>query len=91
MNQTSKIILAIALVGILMLLSQVDLMAQCPMCKMSAEQNLKDGGTAAKGLNKGILYMLMMPYLLVGGLGYVWWKNRRKLSDEIYDIPYSDN
>jgi len=65
--------------------------AQCPMCRMSAESNLKDGGTAGKGLNKGILYMLTMPYLLVGGIGFLWWKNRRRLSDEIYDQPYSEN
>ncbi len=65
--------------------------AQCPMCRMSAESNLKDGGTAGKGLNKGILYMLSVPYLLVGGLGFLWWKNRRRLSDEIYDQPHSDN
>ena len=50
--------------------------AQCPMCRMSAESNLKDGGTAGRGLNRGILYMLAMPYLLVGTLGFVWWKNQ---------------
>ena len=49
--------------------------AQCPMCRMSAESNLKSGGTAGRGLNRGILYMLAMPYLLVGTLGFVWWKN----------------
>jgi len=65
--------------------------AQCPMCKMSAESNLKDGGTAGKGLNQGILYMLTLPYLLVFSLGFLWWKNRRRLSEEIYDQPYSDN
>ncbi len=48
------------------------------MCKMSAEQNLKDGGSAGRGLNAGILYMLVMPYLLVGGIGYMWWRNRKE-------------
>jgi len=61
------------------------------MCKMSAEQNLKDGGTAGKGLNKGILYILSLPYLLVGTLGFVWWRNKRTLQDEIYDPPFSEN
>jgi hypothetical protein len=55
--------------------------AQCPMCRMSAESNLKDGGTAGKGLNTGILYMLATPYLLVGIFGYMWYKNRRKEHD----------
>ncbi|MBK7226166.1 MAG: hypothetical protein IPH96_12445 [Saprospiraceae bacterium] len=27
--------------------------AQCPMCKMAAESNMKDGGMAGRGLNQG--------------------------------------
>jgi hypothetical protein len=56
---------------------QADLRAQCPMCKMSAESNLRDGGTEGKGLNTGILYMFTLPYLLVGTLGFLWYKNRK--------------
>lgn len=52
--------------------------AQCPMCKMAAESNLKNGGTAGKGLNAGILFLLGMPYILVGTIGYVWYRNRTK-------------
>ncbi len=58
--------------------------AQCPMCKIGAESNLKDGGSAGKGLNTGILYMLMMPYVLVGTIGYLWWRNRKRDIDEVY-------
>ena len=56
--------------------------AQCPMCKIAAESNYKHGGQTGKGLNAGILYMLATPYLLVGGLAFVWWRHRRKASDE---------
>ena len=56
----------------------VELPAQCPMCRMAVESNLKNGGTSGKGLNRGILYMLMMPYFLVGAIGYVWWRNKRQ-------------
>lgn len=52
--------------------------AQCPMCRMSAESNLKNGGSAGKGLNAGILYMLATPYLVVGVLGYAWYRNKKK-------------
>lgn len=55
--------------------------AQCPMCRMSAESNLANGGTEGKGLNNGILYMLSLPYLLVATLGFVWYKNRKKATD----------
>ncbi len=62
--------------------------AQCPMCKMSAESNLKNGGSAGKGLNAGILYMLALPYTLVGTLGFIWWRNnRRKEEDEVEVLP----
>lgn len=52
--------------------------AQCPMCRMSAESNLKNGGTEGRGLNAGILYLLAMPYLIVASIGIWWWRNRRK-------------
>jgi hypothetical protein len=43
----------------------------------------QQGGTVGKGLNAGILFMLSMPYLLVGGIGYIWWRNRRKETGEL--------
>jgi hypothetical protein len=65
--------------------------AQCPMCKMSAESNMKNGGTAGKGLNKGILYMFAAPYVLIAGLGFAWYKinkNKREAAenDEIQSL-----
>ncbi|MEM0993347.1 MAG: hypothetical protein AAF847_15885 [Bacteroidota bacterium] len=68
----------IALVAIAFLLSTEVMEAQCPMCRMAAESNLKDGGTAGKGLNGGILYMLATPYLVVGTIAFVWWRNKKK-------------
>lgn len=73
-NKTFKI-LAIFL---LLALISVEISAQCPMCKIGAESNLKNGGSAGAGLNTGILYMLVLPYLLVATIGFVWWKNRKK-------------
>lgn len=58
-----------------------DVAAQCPMCKMAAESNLETGGSAGKGLNAGILYMLATPYLLVMTVGLIWYRNRRKEGD----------
>lgn len=64
---------------VIFLFLNIDLMAQCPMCKMAAESNLKNGGSAGKGLNAGILYMLLTPYILVGGLALWWIKNKKKV------------
>lgn len=63
------------------LVMSVPASTQCPMCKIGAESNLKAGGTAANGLNSGILYMLAMPYLLVMTMGFLWYKNRKKDSE----------
>jgi flagellar basal body-associated protein FliL len=73
-----KLLWVLLLVIIVTIVFQADAVAQCPMCRMSAESNLKNGGTEGRALNTGILYMLAMPYLLVGILGYVWWKKRKK-------------
>lgn len=70
----------VALIGALML-PVTQTQAQCPMCRLSAETNLKNGGTEGKGLNTGILYMLAMPYLLVGTIGYIWWRNRKQIEE----------
>lgn len=71
----------IALIGMVLLLLVAflpEVQAQCPMCKIAAESNLKDGGSAGSGLNNGILYMLATPYLIIGAIGYMWWRNRKK-------------
>ncbi|MEY4926987.1 MAG: hypothetical protein RI894_1423 [Bacteroidota bacterium] len=56
--------------------------SQCAMCKMPAESNLANGGTDGSGLNKGILYMFVTPYLLVGTIAFLWWRGRRKFQVE---------
>jgi hypothetical protein len=91
MKHSIKVILLVVLITAVFLITSEDVMSQCPMCRMSAESNLKDGGTEGKGLNAGILYMLSMPYLLVATLGYIWYRNRRKYTDAIDTEPFSDN
>lgn len=76
-----SLLLRIALLLALAFAFSAPAQAQCPMCRMSAESNLKDGGSAGKGLNAGILYMLATPYLLVGFFGYMWYRNRKKEHD----------
>jgi hypothetical protein len=40
--------------------------AQCAMCKASAESNLaNDPNSVARGINKGILYLMAVPYVLL--------------------------
>ncbi len=82
MKKITKIVLVLGVMLLLCLFVE-DALAQCPMCRMSAESNLKNGGTDGRGLNTGILYMLILPYLLVASIGFWWWKNRKKQAEEM--------
>ena len=75
----------IVLLVLLILPFGMDLLAQCPMCRMAAESNLDNGGTEGRGLNTGILYLFSMPYLIAGVIGFIWWKNKIKNVDEVVD------
>jgi len=91
MGNLNKILFVIVLIAALIVALSPELSAQCPMCRMSAESNLENGGTEGRGLNNGILYMLSLPYLLVATLGYIWYRNRNRFSDHIIEEPFSDN
>jgi len=79
MNKTQIIFLFLFIVLVICIPTS-EVMAQCPMCRAAAETNLAQGGTEGKGLNKGILYMLSLPYLLIGTIGFIWWRNKKEES-----------
>ena len=53
--------------------------AQCTMCKTQVEaaRTEKDSYDTS-GLNKGIVYLMTVPYLLIGTIGYFWYRNSHK-------------
>lgn len=59
-------------------LSHSNLAAQCAMCAATAESSREAGSSVAEGLNKGVLYIFMMPYLILGTIGFFWWRARKK-------------
>jgi hypothetical protein len=50
--------------------------AQCAMCRAVIES--EENGEMAKGINNGIIYLMVFPYILVGGIGYIIYRSRRK-------------
>lgn len=46
--------------------------AQCAMCRAVLES--EEGQTAAEGINDGIVYLMAIPYLLIGGIAYFIYK-----------------
>ena len=59
-------------------LSSIDTSAQCSMCQATAESSRDAGSTNSDGINKGVMYLFFTPYILIGTIGYFWWKARKK-------------
>lgn len=61
-----KSLLYLVLISALLFVCQIDLQAQCAMCKQAAESSLKaNPNSMARSLNSGILYLMAVPYLLI--------------------------
>ena len=59
----------IGLLIVLLFMLSVDVAyGQCSMCRAVLES--EEGQTTAKGINNGILYLMAIPYLLVGFIGW---------------------
>lgn len=55
--------------------------SQCAMCRSAVESTMSNGrNNSAVGLNTGILYLLLAPYLLVAAIGYLWYRTSLKNS-----------
>ena len=52
--------------------------AQCSICTKTASQ-LGEG--PAKGLNGGILYLMIAPLSIAGFIGYKWWQRERQIEE----------
>lgn len=79
--RTSRRILLMLIVGLL--IQGSDVMAQCAMCRTQLENNFSNGNPGiGAGMNVGILYLLIMPYLAVILLGYFWYKSSKKARNE---------
>jgi hypothetical protein len=53
--------------------------AQCAMCKATLENNISNGNIGiAAGINFGILYMFVAPYLAVATLAYFWYRTSKR-------------
>ena len=57
--------------------------SQCAMCRATVESNVGTGSKEPEsdvgaGLNTGILYLMLIPYLLVGTIGFLWYRGSRK-------------
>lgn len=54
--------------------------AQCAMCRAALET--EGNNVKSQAVNDGIVYLMVIPYLLVGGIGYYIYRMRKKKKQE---------
>lgn len=64
----------ILIILFLFFIMPADLAAQCSICTKTAQQL---GEKPAKALNMGIVYLGLTPLIIMGVVGYRWWKNNQ--------------
>jgi hypothetical protein len=74
-----KYLYGILLFFLLTFLSPVSSSAQCSVCTKTSQQL---GEKPAQGMNSAILYLMLMPFAVVGFIGYRWWKNNKKFEEQ---------
>ena len=67
-----------AAVTALCLLLNTSAFAQCAMCRGTVESNMNTGASTTAGLNTGIVYLMVVPYVMFAALGYFWYKRSKE-------------
>ena len=71
MSRSMPLCLLLVLFLMAVVIGGVD--AQCVMCKAVAEDSAAEGAVG-RGINQGILYIMAVPYILLGTIGYLIFK-----------------
>lgn len=64
--------------GICFFLFEIPTYAQCAMCR--AALTSEGNATKAAAVNDGIVYLMIIPYILVAGIGYYVYRMKKKKS-----------
>jgi hypothetical protein len=63
---------------VLSLFATIDAFSQCAMCKSVVESNIEGGSSIGAGINDGILYLMVMPYIALAIVALVWSKYNKR-------------
>ena len=77
MSLTKRIPVALAVVGLVVLLGTGPLAAQCAMCRTALSES-PEGRQLQGGFNNAILFLLPFPYLVFGTIAAAIWLSRKK-------------
>jgi hypothetical protein len=67
--------LVVVFLTVALLFAGIDAEAQCSICTKTASQL---GEKPAKALNGAIIYLMSTPLLIIGFIGWRWWKMQKK-------------
>ena len=82
MLKTKLLILTVWLV----LLASTSALPQCAMCKATLENNISNGNIGiAAGINFGILYLFVAPYLFVMTIAFLWYRTSKNNARRDFD------
>jgi len=77
----------VVLILVMLIALVPDSMAQCAMCRGTVESTVSNGRSiVASELNFGILYLLVVPYLIVASIGYLWYRNSKQEHERRLEI-----
>lgn len=68
--------LKILIIGCIVLGLPALLQAQCSICTKTTSQL---GRNAAEGFNSGIVYLMFIPFVIMGFVGFRWWRQERRV------------
>lgn len=60
------------------MLAQLISFSQCAMCKAVVESDMAGGGDAGENINSGILYLMVIPYIIAGTVGFLIYRHYKK-------------
>ena len=72
--------------GLIFLLGSLstEAFAQCAMCRATLENNVSNGQVGiAAGINFGILYLFVTPYLAICVIAFFWYRTSKKNASKI--------
>jgi hypothetical protein len=81
-TKLNKIVVVLSMAFVLVFAAG-NVYSQCAMCQATVESNVGKGheesdNQVGSGLNTGILYLMVIPYLLIGTVGFFWYKSRKQ-------------
>ncbi|BDC99789.1 hypothetical protein [Persicobacter psychrovividus] len=71
------------LIGILVFV-KMPVLAQCAMCRATVENNVSEGDIGiGAGLNTGILYLFILPYVVISTIGFFWYRSSKREKERL--------